>query len=566
MSMNQQTRVREKPPRPYLTDEEATICCTTPLKKRTYTESGFKSFFFNPEVTSDLLEMHSEMLGFERSEMHLRFGPWFVPGHGSPAFILGPESPKSPNTPAGKPRIENWVMNVDKSGITSEDRNTPALDHVTLWNQLKRPVWWCPWSDKKDFTPVGRYIVVRNISPICLALLCYTMYNLFDMNLILSMLKTNQSEAGLFNHFALGKFDNPRSMLVSLNYMTLFDKNDQQPKSWQLSSTVLGLALESETTHASLYEAPENEDDPLRSWHVLCVEACPDDQYWLPDYDFRESLNGPEAFLFGLVKNLSLMSKRTDQLIDSLSSLVQPPADAPFDSEVIEDMLFDDQNFTNSRRYFWASQTLDVVRGDIEHTIKTIEDFFVESIWEMRHPTIWPGSGEDDPRRSAWCNRLQPHREGMQREITNLRKSLDKIGARQRQIKDLFDNLYSMTSVRESRVSAEMARATVFQGRNIKLLTIVSLIYLPLSFVTSIFGMTNMPQSASYLPFGYTLIAICLPTYLLLAVLLPTQGLDFWKNIPNPVRPHWPRRRRHQTKEDTDAGTQAEQADIEMQP
>ena len=86
-----------------------------------------------------------------------------------------------------------------------------------------------------------------------------------------------------------------------------------------------------------------------------------------------------------------------------------------------------------------------------------------------------------------------------------------------------------MTSVRESRLSAEMARATVYQGRNIKLLTLVSLIYLPLSFVAAIYGMTNIPQNLGFEPFGYTLLAICLPTYLVLAILLPTQGLDFWQ-------------------------------------
>jgi hypothetical protein len=40
------------------------------------------------------------------------------------------------------------------------------------------------------------------------------------------------------------------------------------------------------------------------------------------------------------------------------------------------------------------------------------------------------------------------------------------------------------------------------QGHNIKLLTLVSIFFLPLTFVTSVFGMTNMPTERHYWMFG----------------------------------------------------------------
>lgn len=61
-----------------------------------------------------------------------------------------------------------------------------------------------------------------------------------------------------------------------------------------------------------------------------------------------------------------------------------------------------------------------------------------------------------------------------------------------KEIKGLRDNLFSGTSVLESRKSVQQQAITVQQRRNIKLLTLVTIFFLPLTFVTPVFGMTNM--------------------------------------------------------------------------
>ena len=63
----------------------------------------------------------------------------------------------------------------------------------------------------------------------------------------------------------------------------------------------------------------------------------------------------------------------------------------------------------------------------------------------------------------------------MDENAANLRELTKTIDDKQSQISNLFYNLYSMTSVRET-------RTTVLQGRNIKLLTIVSAISLSFRF------------------------------------------------------------------------------------
>lgn len=57
-----------------------------------------------------------------------------------------------------------------------------------------------------------------------------------------------------------------------------------------------------------------------------------------------------------------------------------------------------------------------------------------------------------------------------------------------KEIKGLRDNLFSGTSVLESRKSVQQQAITVQQGHNIKLLTLVTIFFLPLTFVTSVFG------------------------------------------------------------------------------
>lgn len=67
------------------------------------------------------------------------------------------------------------------------------------------------------------------------------------------------------------------------------------------------------------------------------------------------------------------------------------------------------------------------------------------------------------------------------------------------------------------------------QNRNVKLFTIITVFFLPLGFVTSVFGMQNMPQSAPFDNFAVTLVAICIPTYLIMIAIWPTNPMQRWK-------------------------------------
>jgi hypothetical protein len=127
-----------------------------------------------------------------------------------------------------------------------------------------------------------------------------------------------------------------------------------------------------------------------------------------------------------------------------------------------------------------------------------------------------PGTAETSSRYSNFRKKLSNLRKQFEKEIDQLEHVLELNEREQKDIKSLRDQLFSGTSVLESREAVSQARITVMQGYNIRLLTLVSIFFLPLTFVTSVFGMTNMPPNGSFKPFGIVTAAICVPTYFFL--------------------------------------------------
>lgn len=50
-----------------------------------------------------------------------------------------------------------------------------------------------------------------------------------------------------------------------------------------------------------------------------------------------------------------------------------------------------------------------------------------------------------------------------------------------------------------------------------------------LTFVTSVFGMTNMPTVEHYWTFGIVTATVCIPFFLLIGSLNTTRGMEFWR-------------------------------------
>jgi hypothetical protein len=156
-----------------------------------------------------------------------------------------------------------------------------------------------------------------------------------------------------------------------------------------------------------------------------------------------------------------------------------------FSRALRDKLLFEDEEFTYSRRYFWAYQTLGTMKNAIKAIIDGYGDTFTEEVWEGKHKSLWPMIDDTSPRNVYWRKRMHSLKKDFEKEIKGLEKLYEENDDLRKEIRTLRDQLFSGTSVLESRKSVELAAVTILQGHNIKLLTLVGLRKSPSSIRTN---------------------------------------------------------------------------------
>ena len=144
--------------------------------------------------------------------------------------------------------------------------------------------------------------------------------------------------------------------------------------------------------------------------------------------------------------------------------------------------------------------------------ITTHQDTFTEEFWAGDHKTLFVGTADISARYNNFRKKIAHTHKGFETEISALKEVLKKCNSDQKHIRMLREWLFSGTSVLESRSARK-------QDYNIKLLTLVNIVFLPLMFVTSVFGMTNMPQQEGFVRFGGVIVAVAVPTFALILLI-----------------------------------------------
>lgn len=88
---------------------------------------------------------------------------------------------------------------------------------------------------------------------------------------------------------------------------------------------------------------------------------------------------------------------------------------------------------------------------------------------------------EDSQRNNYWRKRMHSLKKDFEKEIKGLRNFYDENDDLRKEVRMLRDQLFSGTSVLESRKSVELSAVTILQGHNIKLLTLVGALTSPQS-------------------------------------------------------------------------------------
>lgn len=293
-----------------------------------------------------------------------------------------------------------------------------------------------------------------------------------------------------------------RTFTFSFEYYTIIGE-DRRPMPWQshdkrlsASSSHLPLTRCSSVVSLALFGDPIKKIrntsrrktakrgqglvyDPFSPWLVLNIQAYPD---WLGSADAHDSsknyVNGPEAFLATVLMEFRDARKRYEEIYKQITKMITPPQDFIFDEAQRDERLFEDSNFTYTRGYFWAHQTLGSINDSIKAMIDAYKNTFTDEVWEGKHKSIWPLLDEALPRNDHFRRKLYLLRKDFEREVRHLEDQIKENNERRLEIRDLRDQLFSGTSVLESRKSVELSEITILQGHNVKLLTLINIFFM----------------------------------------------------------------------------------------
>ena len=512
--------------------EDNNIHVQTPLEPETYDENGLRS--------------------------HLRSYPWPHHARGILEGVVGNLSrighaliPR--HTEKLQDRSHSFLHSVHEIG----NDGAPLLVDKTGGEQASGAAM-AIWAAIKEINPpeqqrkaVGRITTFREPSPIFFAAAHFTMHKHFDMDELFRRLwESDGSSASAYRAFEADP-RRQRSVVFNLEYFTLIDP-ECEPMKWQMAegqvdrtrpdrvaitrcSSVIAVALNGPVVHKPRNRSRQRIQDygfvydPFSSYQVVNVQCYPDFKATLNVHDESDRyVNGPEAFMHCLLAELGDAEKRMNDVCTRIAARVTPPLEFMFDADIRERLLFEDGKFSMARLYHWAHRTLGIMTASVENLVDAYEATFTEEVWRGDHKMLWPMMDPDSARSKEYKRKMGILKEEFGTQLIKLRKIIDKNQVRRTEIIGLRDELFTGTSIFESRKSVEATVTTVQQGHNIKLLTLVSMSFLPLTFCSGIFGM-SMRKDFEYWQFAIVTSTVCVPFILLIGSLNTHRGMTFWR-------------------------------------
>ncbi|CAJ2501886.1 Uu.00g047390.m01.CDS01 [Anthostomella pinea] len=267
------------------------------------------------------------------------------------------------------------------------------------------------------------------------------------------------------------------------------------------SSVLLTLVLPEE--QPSREEAYGLLSNPQCLWTVLIVNG----SWRLATGSLRNPSNTQtplSQFLRGVVSAITAQRQNLRPILASLKTRL-----AAADNGT----LFDDRRFGKSRTYHALIATCHRLAATIDASLAFLREFRAD-----RLPALAArAQASEAPGLDHWRARLRE-------EIGELERARLEVNAFREQVRELRDALHGATALLESRIA-------VMQGDRIKTLTYLSVAYLPLSLITSVYSISVLPASADLASYFVTMAVALVVTVFVTVVLLRSemnrQELDF---------------------------------------
>ncbi|KAK4166542.1 hypothetical protein QBC43DRAFT_332267 [Cladorrhinum sp. PSN259] len=444
---------------------------------------------------------------------------------------------------------------VDSAGATEQKLTIHAGAGETDPDNRDTSVWSVLRQVNVTGNSVGRISILQEPSPLILAATHLTMSAHFDMDELLAHLVSTTNNKGKTRAYTLLRSIEleplrQRSFFFVFKYYTIVGE-DLQPAPWQPfdprppdrkspdhiditeCSSVLALSLGGDPIESTEVIVKRKKRtgvmyDTFAPWQLLNIQYCADDNHSSrSEFEKKVFRNGPHAFLDALCVEYRDAVKRYMGLNEMITKLITPPNQFMFDVRLRDKLLFEDSHFTYSRRYFWAYNTLGVINEGIRSMSTAYLTTFTKDFWAGKHPTLWPIHDPNslDP---EYLQIMDSLRQDLESVVAELKLMYDKNEATRTEIRSLREQLFSGSSVKESRRAIE-------QGDNIKILTSVSMIFLPLTFVVSIFSITTIDIEISDPRFVITVVSVCIPFFGLIMILQTRASMVLVRKIGRAV-------------------------------
>jgi hypothetical protein len=165
-------------------------------------------------------------------------------------------------------------------------------------------------------------------------------------------------------------------------------------------------------------------------------------------------------------------------------------------------LLFDDESFTRSRRYFW------IIGCVHEFEISITDNIEQWKLFREARITPFKNLGSGSLNAVTELERVK----ALAEEATVLHETLENLRSQfQNQLRTAQawrDGLFNASALVESRASTRL-------GENVKLLTYISIFYLPLAFCAALWAVPNMTNSGTRDPFILTAVIVSFITYMI---------------------------------------------------
>ncbi|OJJ67678.1 hypothetical protein ASPBRDRAFT_334621 [Aspergillus brasiliensis CBS 101740] len=192
------------------------------------------------------------------------------------------------------------------------------------------------------------------------------------------------------------------------------------------------------------------------------------------------------------------------------------------------DLMFDDAQFSKSDEYFAVLQILHTSTDWIKGVTSDLQTMQM-ALNHMLLTQIAYFEKSEDPEQKEEQQELakaQPFLDSVFAHVIaeyekQAQPILSRIERKMEEMKGLRDGLFNATSVREAARGTSLAKNSSLQNRYILVFTVATILYLPMGFVTSWYGMNwftpDSVSSASKTPFIIVFVVVSMATYIVAA-------------------------------------------------